>query len=345
MTGLSEGNSTVLLDNHGEFVPPPPPSSMTGLSGENSAVLPAQDQGNQDPEPPTPLVPANGDTSVSITPLLAVEPYPGGLVFYHFCVWQGGSKLAEKLTPLPFWFIYEGRTYFTAGNYYQWSCRVWSAGRWSGWFNPEWTYAITWPSAAPTPLTPLNESRVATLTPVLSVVPTMIGNRYRFRIEEQGGPFVMEHDTRFPFWRVPGGAGYLQWEHIYNWTCRADLSNGWSNWFSPHWRFVTSNPADGAQIQGATRNSTFTCRARPNLFTGQTLITYNLPRAAAVTLSFYTVQGREVRTAVLNNQLAGIHEFTWNGCDQDNRQLPAGVYLYCLQAGDNEKSERITKTR
>jgi hypothetical protein len=349
-TGLNPANPSVLpipqdVDNWGEFVPPPPPpSSMTGLEPGNNSAVPVEHNSNLDPEPPSLFQPPNGDTAVPMTPLLAVEPYPGGFVMYHFCVWQGGNKVADKYTLLPFWFIYEGSTFFTAGNYYQWSCRVRTTGGWSEWAKPEWMFAIAYPTTAPVPLSPLNGVRIPTTTPLLCVVPSAMGGRYHWRIEEVGQPVVIEKETRLPFWRVPSGAGYLRSGHTYNWSCRADITGGWSNWFSPYWSFAISDPGDGTQLQGAMSSPAFTCVSRPSLFSDQTRITYNLPRASDVTVTFYSIGGREVSRAVLGLQSAGSHDFIWNGRGRETEPLPAGVYLYRLQAGNDVRSERITKT-
>jgi hypothetical protein len=52
------------------------------------------------------------------------------------------------------------------------------------------------------------------------------------------------------------------------------------------------------------------------------------------------VLGRRVATLVSDRQPAGRHEVTFDAAD-----LPSGVYLYRLQAGDMVQSKRLTIVR
>jgi len=72
----------------------------------------------------------------------------------------------------------------------------------------------------------------------------------------------------------------------------------------------------------------------PNPFNPGTVIAYEVPRDARVTLRIFDVSGRLVRT--LENaavRTAGRHEIRWNGRDDRGLNAPSGTYVYRLEAG------------
>jgi len=66
----------------------------------------------------------------------------------------------------------------------------------------------------------------------------------------------------------------------------------------------------------------------PNPFNPSTTISYQLPKAAYVTLKVYDVLGKEVEELVNKNKSAGIYNVTFNADD-----LPSGLYFYKIEAG------------
>ncbi len=66
----------------------------------------------------------------------------------------------------------------------------------------------------------------------------------------------------------------------------------------------------------------------PNPFNPSTTISYQLPKAAYVTLKVYDVLGKEVEELVNENKSAGIYNVTFNADD-----LPSGLYFYKIEAG------------
>lgn len=79
----------------------------------------------------------------------------------------------------------------------------------------------------------------------------------------------------------------------------------------------------------------------PNPFNPRTTIQYSLDRPTHVRLSIYDPRGRLVRGLVDTEQLAGAHDQTWDGTDQQGRFVPSGVYFYRLQAGDLDDTRRM----
>ena len=72
----------------------------------------------------------------------------------------------------------------------------------------------------------------------------------------------------------------------------------------------------------------------PNPFNPTTVIEYQIPEAANVSLQVYNVQGQLVKTLTDHHQAAGAHKVVWDGTDMSGRVVPAGVYLYQITAND-----------
>ena len=74
----------------------------------------------------------------------------------------------------------------------------------------------------------------------------------------------------------------------------------------------------------------------PNPFNPTTAINYQLPEDAHVTLMIYNTLGQQVATLVDGFVEAGNHRVSWNAID-----MPAGVYIYRIQAGKFSKATRM----
>lgn len=80
----------------------------------------------------------------------------------------------------------------------------------------------------------------------------------------------------------------------------------------------------------------------PNPFTnGQTRINYATTQSGPVSLKIYDNAGRLVRTLVDAKQNAGRKTVTWNGKDNKNNSVSAGVYFYKLTAGNHTASRKM----
>jgi len=71
----------------------------------------------------------------------------------------------------------------------------------------------------------------------------------------------------------------------------------------------------------------------PNPFNMTTEITFHLPKPGQVQITIVDVTGRKVRDLVSENMSAGTHNITWNGLDNDGRELATGLYMCILKAG------------
>lgn len=68
-----------------------------------------------------------------------------------------------------------------------------------------------------------------------------------------------------------------------------------------------------------------------------TTISYSIPHTEFVTLKVYDVLGREVATLVNEEKLPGPYEVKFNGAN-----LPSGVFIYQIQAGNYSETKKLT---
>jgi hypothetical protein len=83
----------------------------------------------------------------------------------------------------------------------------------------------------------------------------------------------------------------------------------------------------------------------PNPARGFTVFRFALVEAQDIRLDILDPGGRTVRTVVEGRHKAGRHAAFWDGRDGLGRQVPAGVYLFRLQAGGKSLWRKLLLTR
>ena len=79
----------------------------------------------------------------------------------------------------------------------------------------------------------------------------------------------------------------------------------------------------------------------PNPFNPSTNFSYSLPKTSDVRIAIYDLFGREINTLVNESKEAGTYTISWNGRDNQNRQVSTGVYFYKMQATGFEKTMKM----
>ena len=75
----------------------------------------------------------------------------------------------------------------------------------------------------------------------------------------------------------------------------------------------------------------------PNPFNPSTVISFNLPKQSIVSLKVFNILGEEVATLVNNKMInAGAHSANFNAAN-----LPSGVYIYKISAGNYSASKKM----
>jgi hypothetical protein len=83
----------------------------------------------------------------------------------------------------------------------------------------------------------------------------------------------------------------------------------------------------------------------PNPFNPQTVIRYGIPEttgpATPVSLEIYTLQGRRIRTLVVD-RTPGWHEAVWDGTDDRGRTQATGLYTSRFIVGESMATGKMT---
>lgn len=83
----------------------------------------------------------------------------------------------------------------------------------------------------------------------------------------------------------------------------------------------------------------------PNPFYAQTEIVFQTQTREAVTISIHTLEGRKVRALFGGMAAPGLHRVQWNGRDENDREVAAGVYLYRLQTPRTSLTKKLVLMR
>jgi hypothetical protein len=85
--------------------------------------------------------------------------------------------------------------------------------------------------------------------------------------------------------------------------------------------------------------------ASPNPFTSASSLRFTLRQASEVRLGIYDVSGRRVRQLDQGRRAPGPHRFAWDGRDDRDHEVQAGIYFVKLTAGREQETARIVKLR
>jgi len=84
----------------------------------------------------------------------------------------------------------------------------------------------------------------------------------------------------------------------------------------------------------------------PNPFNPNTIISYSLPQTSEINLTIYNMLGQRIRSLVEKiNQSEGTHTSRWDGRDDAGKQVPSGIYIYRMQAGEFVQSRKLMLLR
>jgi hypothetical protein len=110
---------------------------------------------------------------------------------------------------------------------------------------------------------------------------------------------------------------------------------------------IVDKIADGVQSGGETLIPVAFAlgQVKPNPFVRQTAISFAVAQARSVELKIYDIAGKLVRT--LKNEVIepGYYACTWDGRDDANRSIGAGVYFCKFVAGDYTATQKLVITK
>lgn len=81
----------------------------------------------------------------------------------------------------------------------------------------------------------------------------------------------------------------------------------------------------------------------PNPAAATSRLSFELPKEGIADLSIFDASGRRVRVLASGRLAAGIHDVTWDGADENGRDLPAGLYFARLTGNGMRQTVRIAR--
>jgi hypothetical protein len=128
----------------------------------------------------------------------------------------------------------------------------------------------------------------------------------------------------------------------------SDTGDWWSThvpWPGDLWAIVPGLPWYPTSVDQDEPPAPFLAKSYPNPFNPQTTIELNLPASQHVRLAVYDVGGEMVTILADVVMQPGPHELTWDGRDNDGREMASGVYFYRLEAGSEMRSGKMVLVR
>ena len=85
--------------------------------------------------------------------------------------------------------------------------------------------------------------------------------------------------------------------------------------------------------------------AYPNPFNPQTVISLRLDESTVIKLAIHDVAGRQLKVFHEGWSEAGHRDFHWSGRDDEDREVPSGLYFVVLDGPDGRSSQKLTLLR
>jgi len=79
----------------------------------------------------------------------------------------------------------------------------------------------------------------------------------------------------------------------------------------------------------------------PNPFNPVTTLRYEVPRKSFINITIFDILGNVVSDLVSSNQTAGYKSIQWNATNNQGDSVPAGVYLYSIEAEDFRQTKKM----
>jgi FlgD Ig-like domain len=120
-----------------------------------------------------------------------------------------------------------------------------------------------------------------------------------------------------------------------------DTSNYYSSVTNESGYFTISNITDIRSRKTNVPSEFIVLRNYPNPFNPTTIIYYELPKAENIEITIFDILGREVSTIYNNFHKAGTYTVDWDGRNNWNSKVAAGVYLCRLKTKDQFKVHKM----
>ena len=120
-----------------------------------------------------------------------------------------------------------------------------------------------------------------------------------------------------------------------NSSCESDMTSNYKQ-FRGYQCAVSKDLAETLYLEGFLLLQNY-----PNPFNPETEITFGLAEPSFVRIVIYNILGQQISTLVEEYKTAGMYAVTWNTKDYRGQAVPAGVYLYRLEADRFAATKRM----
>ncbi len=83
----------------------------------------------------------------------------------------------------------------------------------------------------------------------------------------------------------------------------------------------------------------------PNPFNPTTTIRYVLHHSVSARLMIFNLKGQRVKQFVAQKKSAGMYDIVWDGTDDNGRNVADGIYIYTIQAGNDQQARKMILLR
>jgi flagellar hook assembly protein FlgD len=80
----------------------------------------------------------------------------------------------------------------------------------------------------------------------------------------------------------------------------------------------------------------------PNPGNPSTTIRFSIPEAGHVTVRIMNIRGQVIRRLVDGYRESGQYSVVWEGRNHAGLEVPSGIYLYVLEAGEQRLTRKLT---
>ena len=107
--------------------------------------------------------------------------------------------------------------------------------------------------------------------------------------------------------------------------------------------FGIESPGDSesTSLGDASAKPHIQAQSYPNPFNPETQIAYTLSVSEDVRIQIYNVGGQVIRTYDLGYQIPGSYSVRWDGCNENGEPAASGIYLYRIEAGPYDVTNRM----
>jgi hypothetical protein len=183
--------------------------------------------------------------------------------------------------------------------------------------------------AAPSLVSPVNDSTIYTYTPLLDWNDAATAVNYTLQIATDSNfasPILSSGTSVSQFTVHPG---ILIANVFYYWRTRGENGSGSGPW-SVKWRFKIF-PNGLYQTSSEVPKEFRLYENFPNPFNPSTTIKFDIPKTSAVRLSVYDITGKEIGRLVNERLNAGSYETKWNGS-----KFASGIYFVQLTVNNEQ---------